>query len=709
MKVYDHKHIKNIALVGAAGSGKTTLSETMLFEAKLISRRGTVETNSTVSDYHKLEHERGSSVYATPLHTEWRNYKINIIDTPGLDDFVGEIIPSLRIADTCVMLINGQHGVEVGTDLIWNYVDRYAKPVIFAINQIDHANSKFDESVAEIKEHFGNNAVVMQYPVNQGEGFNKIIDLLKMIMYEFGPDGGKPSKKPIPESEIARANELHNELVEKAAENDEELMELYFDKGNLNEDELRKGIKIGMMKHEVFPIFCLSAKNDMGSGRLMGFIDNVAPCAVEMKPYATMDGKEMDWNPDGPTSLFFFQTRNEPNVGRLSFFKVVSGELKPGAHLYNSRTGQTENIHQLYIMDGKERNPIEKLMAGDIGATLKLKDTHTNDTLHEGKDDIQIKHIDFPHPRIYVAIYVKNTKDDEKLSEVLRKLQEEDPTVEVKYSSELRQLILGCQGELHLHITEWKLEHEYGIPVRFEKPRIAYRETIQKSANATFKHKKQSGGAGQFGEVTLKVEPYHQGMADPVGHNIRGKKEIELSWGGKLVFYNCIVGGVIDQRYIPSVMKGVLEKMEVGPLTGSYVRDVCVSLYDGKMHAVDSNDISFKIAGARAFSDAFHNAKAKILEPIYELEVLVPEELMGDVLTDMQSKRAVVQGIESHGKYQIIKVKVPLAEIQTYSTELRSLTKGMASFKGKFDDFAPVPGSLQESLIKDHQKEEAVH
>lgn len=710
MKVYDDKHIKNVALVGASGSGKTTLAETMLFEAGLLNRRGNVESKNTVSDYHEIEHERGTSVYATALHTEWRNYKINLIDTPGLDDFMGEILASLRVADTCLMLVNAQHGVEVGTDIIWNYVDKFAKPVIFAINQLDHTNANFDASFESIKNHYGNNAVLMQYPVNTGENFDAIIDLLKMTMYKFGPDGGKPEKLPIPEDQKARAEQLHNELVEKAAENDEGLMEIYFEKGNLTEDQLRKGLNIGMMKHEVFPVFCLSGLKDMGSGRLMGFIDNVAPSAVDMKPAPTEDGEGLPCDVNGPTVLFVFRTLFEPNLGKLSFFKVVSGEVKLGMHLQNAQSGQSEHLNQLFIMDGKNRNPIEKLVAGDIGATLKLKDTDTNQTLHEQGKEVRIKAISFPEPRHRVAIFTENKSDDEKLGEVLRKLHGEDPTIEIEYSTELKQLILGTQGELHLSIAEYHLNHNYDIPVKFESPRIAYRETIQKSANSTYKHKKQSGGAGQFGEVVMKILPYKEGMPDPEGFNIRDKKVTDLKWGGKLVFYNCIVGGVIDARFIPSIQKGILEKMEEGPLTGSYVRDVCVLVYDGKMHPVDSNDVSFKIAGSMAFKDAFVNAGPKLLEPIQDLEVLVPEDIMGDVMTDLQTRRAIILGIEAKGRYQLIKAKTPLAELDRYSTSLRSITQGRASFSSKFAEFGPVPGNIQEDLIKKHQSTlEEVH
>ena len=710
MKVFDAKHIKNIVLLGAAKSGKTTLAETMLYEAGLINRRGSVENKNTISDYHEIEHERGNSVYATAMHTEWRDYKINVIDTPGLDDFIGEIISSIRVADTCVLLINAQHGIEVGTELIWNYADKYQKPVILAMNQLDHPKSNFDQTLESMKNRFGSAATLMQYPVNQGDGFDSIIDLLKMTMYKFPPEGGKPQKLAIPDEEQEKAQALHNELVEKAAENDESLMELYFEKGSLDEDEMRQGLKIGMMNHEVFPIFCLSAKNNMGSGRMMGFIDNVAPSSIEMKPEPSENDEDMPHKADDPTVLFVFKTLVEPNLGKMSFFKVISGSIEVGKDLINHQTGQHERLNQLFIMDGKNRNPVDRLVVGDIGATLKLKNTSTNHTLKEKGVNQAVRPIQFPGPRIRTAIFAKNKQDDEKLGEVLKKIHQEDPTVQVEYSRELKQLILSCQGELHLAMVKWALEHTYHLDVDFVTPRIPYRETIQKAADASYRHKKQSGGAGQFGEVYLKVEPYHEGMDEPTGFNIRNKEETELPWGGKLVFYNCIVGGVIDLRFLPSIRKGILEKMDEGPLTGSYVRDVRVMVYDGKMHPVDSNDISFKIAGMMAFKQAFTSADPQILEPIYNLEVVVPEELMGDVMTDLQGRRSIIQGMEAKGAYQIIKAKTPLVELDRYTTTLRSITQGRANFSTAFSDYSPVPYDIQQKLMATYsQQEEEVH
>lgn len=698
MKIYDDKHIKNIVFVGAHNSGKTTLAETMLFEAGLINRRGTVETKSTISDYHEIEHEKGNSVFATPLHTEWRNYKINIIDTPGLDDYIGEIISSIRVADTIVTVLNGQYGVEVGTEIIWDYINKYHKPTLFVINQIDHPGINYENSFKSIKSLVGNNAVKIQYPLIV-DGAQCIIDVLKLKMYKFSSEGGKPEKLPIPEDQKVDAIALHNELVEKAAENDEELMELFFEKGSLNEDEMRKGIKAGMLNYDLFPVFCMSALNDMGSGRLMGFIDNVAPAAADLNPEQSVEGKDILPKKENEPVLFVFKTVHQPNLGQITFFKVKSGEVKVNDKLVNSRNGQTEVLNQLFIMNGKDRDPVQKLTVGDIGATLKLKYTETNDTLVEAGTVITVKPIKYPQPRIRRAVFAVNTKDEEKLSDALKKIRSQDPTVEMSFSNESRQLIIACQGELHLATIDWLLKNIYGVEARFEKPKVAFRETIQRASASNYRHKKQSGGSGQFAEVHMKIEPWEEGMPEPEGFNIRGKEEVDLPWGGKLVFYNCIVGGVIDQRYLPSIMKGILEVMEDGPLTGSYIRDVRVMVYDGKMHSVDSNDISFKIAGAHAFKDAFLNANPKLLEPTLDLTIKVPEDMVGNVMTELQTRRSIIQGIESSDHYQILKCIAPETELFGFSTDLRSLTKGRATFNTSFNGYQPVPSNIQNDLV----------
>ena len=702
MKQFDDKHIKNVAFVGAHRSGKTTLAETMLFEAGLISRRGTVENKNTVSDYHEFEHQRGASVFATPLHTEWRNYKINIIDTPGLNDFIGEIMSSIKVADTIVTVINAKHGADIGTEIIWNYVDRYHKPTLFVINKIDSEKANFEQSVESLKELVGNNAALIQYPIKM-DGAQCIIDVLKMRCYKFGPEGGKPEKLPIPEDQLEKASKLHNELVEKAAENDEELMELYFDKGTLNENEMRKGIKLGMLNHDLFPVFCVSALNDMGSGRLMGFIDNVAPAAADLKPKQTIEGELIRPDKKADTSLFVFKTLYQPNLGQITFFKVMSGEVNVNDKLFNTRTGEAETLNQLLIMDGKQKHNVEKLTVGDIGATTKLKFTETNDTLSHSAEAGTFKPIKFPQPRLTKAVFAENKSEEEKLSEALRRIHSQDLTIELSYNNETNQTLVATQGELHLATLTWILENVYGVSARFEAPKISYRETIQRSATANYRHKKQSGGSGQFGQVHLKIEPYFEGMPEPEGFSLRGKEVVELAWDGKLVFYNCIVGGVIDQRYLPSIMKGILEVMESGPLTGSYARDIRVMVYDGKMHSVDSNDISFKIAGAHAFKEAFLNAKPKLLEPVELMELKAPEQMIGSVMTELQSRRAVIQGVHMEANYQILKCEIPSSELSDFSSQLRSITQGRATYSTRFKGYNPVPFNIQQTLIREQQ------
>lgn len=701
---FDTNHVKNIVLLGHAGSGKTSLAESMLFEAGIISRRGTVALRNTVSDYHELEQERGNTIFSTLMHSRWRGYKINIIDTPGYDDFSGEVISALRVSDTGIMVINAAMGVEVGTDIIWQYTERFKTPMIFAINQLDHEKADYDKALQQVKDHFGTNVVAVQYPLQVGAGFHEIIDVLTMTRYAFKDSGGKPEKLPIPDSEKEKAERLHKELVEAVASNDERLMETYFEKGELSEDDMKEGMKQAMINHDLFPVFCLSAERNMGSGRLMGFIDNVCPSANEMPPQITRKGEKLPCKADGPACLFVYKIVSEPHVGELSFFKVYSGVVKSGMDLVNENTHVSEKISQLFIVEGNKRTNVNELSAGDIGATLKLKSTHVNNTLHEKGRDIELQPIVFPSPNMSMAIEPVNKGEDEKLSQALHQLVEEDPTVIVEVSSELKQTIIHCQGDMHLAVIKWKIEHLAKIEVRFLKPRIAYRETIRKAADAQYRHKKQSGGAGQFGEVHMRIEPWTDGMPEPAGLNIRGRETHELPWGGKLVYYNCIVGGAIDVRFLPSILKGVMEKMQEGPLTGSYVRDIRVSVYDGKMHPVDSNDISFKLAGLQAFRQAFKVADPQLLEPIYHLEVMCPDDLTGAVMGDLQTRRAIVEGMESEGHFTRILAKVPIAEMHEYSSSLRSITQGRAKFSMQFNSYQVVPVELQKKLTEEYNR-----
>ena len=704
---FDTSHVKNIVLLGHAGSGKTSLAECMLFEAGLITRKGSVAEQNTVGDYHELEQERGNSIFSKLMHTKWRGYKINILDTPGYDDFVGEVLSALRVADTGVMLLNATMGVEVSTDVIWEYTDKFRTPMIFAVNKLDHDKADFDRTVREAKDHFGNKVTVVQYPRQQGAGFHEIIDVLRMVMYKFRDTGGKPEKLPIPDEERERADQLHKELVEAIASNDESLMEKYFDKGELDEDEMKQGLKHAMINHDLFPLFCLSAERNMGSGRLMGFIDNVCPSANEMAPQKTMNGDELPCDPNGQPCIFVYKTISEPHVGDLSFFKVFSGTIKTGMELVNESNGVIEKINQLFLMEGNKRMPVNELTAGDIGATLKLRNTHVNNTLHTKGKNIELQPIEFPSPNMTVAIEPQRKGEEERLAQALHQLREEDPTLIVEVSQELKQTLLHCQGDMHLAVAKWKIENLFKVDVKFNKPRIPYRETIRRVAESNYRHKKQSGGAGQFGEVFMRIEPWYEGMPEPNGLTVRGRETFDLPWGGKLVYYNCIVGGAIDNRFMPSILKGVMEKMHEGPLTGSYVRDVRVCVYDGKMHPVDSNDISFKIAGLMAFKQAFQQADPQVLEPVNHVEVLCPEDLTGAVMGDLQARRGVVEGMDTEGHFQKIIAKVPQAELHDFSSSLRSITQGRAKFKMHFESYLPMSYDLQRKLTEEYSKTEA--
>lgn len=705
MATFHTTNVKNIVLLGHAGSGKTTLAECMLFEAGITTRRGSVEEKNTVADFYELEKERGNSIFSKLLHTQWRGYKINIIDTPGYDDFAGEVVSALRVADTGVMLLNANFGVEVGTDIIWEYTEQFKTPMILAVNKLDQDKADFDRTVRQAREHFGRNVVVVQYPVNQGLEFNSIIDVLRMTLYQFPPEGGKPKKLSIPDAEKEKAERLHKELIEAIAENDEGLMEKYFDKGELDEDEMKIGLKKAMINHDLFPVFCVCAKKNMGSGRLMGFIDNVCPSANEMPPQTTKAGDKLICDAALPACIFIYKTISEPHIGETSYFKVYSGVVKPGMELVNESNGVTEKISQLFIVEGEKRTSVNELEAGDIGATIKLKHTHVNNTLHARGKNYELPPIAFPSSLMSIAIESTQKGDEEKLSLALHQVQEEDPTVRVEVSQELKQTILHCQGELHLSVIKWKLEHiAKNLHVRFTKPKIPYRETIRKAVQSSYRHKKQSGGAGQFAEVFMQVEPYYEGMPDPKGFNVRGRDEYKLDWGGKLVFLNCIVGGAIDVRFLPSILKGVMEKMQEGPLIGSHVRDVRVSVYDGKMHPVDSNDISFKIAGLMAFKHAFQQADPQILEPVYQLTVLCPDELTGSIISDLQTRRGIIEGMDTEGHFTKISTRVPLAEMQDYSSSLRSITQGRAKFRMEFADYVAAPFEIQRRLIDEYNK-----
>ncbi|MBK7173756.1 MAG: elongation factor G [Bacteroidales bacterium] len=705
MKVYKTNEIKNIALIGGAKSGKTTLAEAMLFEGGLINRRGSVEDKNTISDYREIELERQNSVTSTVLYAEYKGKKINILDCPGFDDFIGEVVAALKVADTAVMLVNAQNGVEVGTEINWRHTVKNNTPVVFVVNQLEHEKANFDETIRQLKSQFGGNITVAQFPVGDGHAFQGIVDLLQMKMYKFSD--GKTEVVDIPASEQDKAEELHNALIEKAAESDESLMEAFFENGTLTIEQIETGIKTGIITRGLFPVFCVSAKQNKGVGRLMEFITTTAPSPNEMPATKTTGGKELKCNIADPASLFVFKTSIEEHLGEIAFFKVYAGEVHEAMDMINGLNSGKERLPQLFAIAGKKREKIEKVSAGDIAATIKLKNTRTNDTLNSPKnsDDV-ITPIEFPAPKISFAVKAKNQGDEEKLGARLNEMHKVDQTLEVEYSKELKQILLKGQGELHLNIAKWHLEVLDKIAIDYIAPKIPYRETITKSATAMYRHKKQSGGAGQFGEVHMLIEPYTEGMSFQNSYPVRGTDEHLLPWGGKLVFNNCIVGGSIDARFLPAILKGIMEKIEEGPLTGSYARDIVVNVYDGKMHPVDSNELAFKLAGRQAFKEAFKNAGPKILEPIYDVEVIVPADRMGDIMTDLQGRRAIIMGMESEGNYQKIKAKVPLAEMNRYSTALSSITSGSGTYSLKFGEYSQVPPDVQNALLKAYEEQE---
>lgn len=714
MKEYKTDEIRNIALLGSSGSGKTTLAEAMLFESGVIKRRGDIASGNTVCDYFPVEKEYGYTVFSTLFSVEWAGRKLNFIDCPGSDDFVGGLVSALDITDCCLALVNAQYGIEVGLINQFRYIERAKKPALFIVNQLDHEKADFAASLAQLKERYGGKVVVIQYPVNPGTGFNQVIDLLKMKMYQWEAEGGKPTVLDIPAAQLAEAEELRQALIESAAEHEETLMERFFENGSLSEEEIVEGMRKGILLGDMYPLFCVSAAKDMCVRRTMEFLGDIAPRVTEAPAPITTEGVEVAPDANGPLSVHFFKTTVEPHIGEVQYFKVMSGTLREGCDLINVNRGSKERIGQLYVVAGQTRDKVTQLVAGDLGATVKLKDLRCGNTLNEKEIDWQYPQVEFPAPKFRRAIRSINASDQEKLSEILHRMTEEDPTWVVEQSKELRQTIVSGQGEFHLRTLKWRIEHNEKLEVEFLEPRIPYRETITKQARADYRHKKQSGGAGQFGEVHLIVEPYTEGMPIPEIYRFGGQEfkisardtqEITLDWGGKLIYVNSIVGGAIDARFMPAILKGILARMERGPLTGSYARDVRVIVYDGKMHPVDSNEISFMLAGRNAFSEAFREAGPKILEPIYDVEVSVPADYMGDVMSDMQNRRGMIMGMDSKRGYELIKAKVPLKELSNYSTALSSLTGGRASFTMKFASYELVPADIQDKLIAAHNEE----
>lgn len=701
MNVYQPDRIRNVVLLGHAGSGKTTLAETMLFEAGTLRRRGAILDKSTVSDYHEIEKEKEKSVFSSFLNLDWRGSKINLIDTPGTPDYIGEVVGALRVADTAVFVLNAENGVEVQTESLWKYTQKYRIPSLFIVNKPDAGQADFQKAVDMAEEQFGRGVVVVQYPYSEGDDFHAIIDVLKMTMYEFPEKGGKPDKLPIPESHQAQAELLHNELVESVAENDETLLDMYLEQGELTESQMRDGLQAALLKRDLFPIFCNCAARNMGTGRVMGFIGNVAPNPLEANPPQDTDGNEINLDEDGSPVLFMFKNSSESHVGDLLYFKVYGGSVHPGTDLHNSATGNSVRLSGLYLTNGEKRSEVNQINTGDIGAAVKLKDTGVNDTLHEKGRKLQLEPIHFPAPIIRTAIRLKRTGDEDRLGNALHQLQREDLSMQVEHSPELRQILIHGQGEEHLAVIKYELENRFNLEIEYATPRIPYRETITKETRTKYKHKKQSGGAGQFGEVELLMEPLEDNMREHNNLKVRDEQVIELDWGGRLVFRNCIVGGVIDNRFIPAILKGVMEKMENGPMSNCRVRDLRISVIDGSMHSVDSNDAAFKTAALMAFKKGFMRAAPKLMEPIHEIIVTVPAPYMGDVMSDISTRRGQILGMDAEGSIQKIKAQVPLEELDHYATQLKSMTQGSASYRREFSHYAAVPHEKQERIVNE--------
>ena len=704
MKNYSTDKIRNVVLLGGTRCGKTTLAETIMFEGKVIDRRGTIEGKNTVSDNTEVEQIFQRSIYSTPFYAEFQDHKLNFIDAAGADDFIEGAILGLNVCDSAIMVVNAGAGVEVGTEIHGRYVEQYKKPMIIAVNQLETEKANWDNTLDSLHQAFGSKAVPVQFPVNPGMEFNAVVDVLKMKMYKFSGEDGKTEECDIPADLAGKAEEMHSAVVEMAAESDEALMEKFFEAGELSEEELHAGLNAGFVKGEFYPVFCISGKKDMGVKRMLEFLTEVAPAPQE--------------DAAGKTSLFVYKTALEQHLGDVTYLKVVSGKISEGQDFVNVDNGSKERITTLYAVAGKKKEKVTELVAGDMGCTVKLKAVKTNQTLNAPGYDTAFPPIEFPPAKYRAAIRALDEKDDEKLGEALNRAAAEDPTMRVEYSKELRQTIINGMGEQHINILKWHLNNDYKIDVEFFAPKIPYRETITKVATAEYTHKKQSGGAGQYGRVVMLIEPIVEGV-EPTGRfkidgkdtqlTIKGKEEADLDWGGKFEFVNCVVGGAIDAGFMPAIKKGIMQKLEEGPLTGSYARDIRVYIYDGKMHPVDSKEIAFIIAGRNAFKDAFKKAGPKLLEPIYMVEIMVPGDCTGDVMSDIQNRRGIIEGMGAEKGFQVLRARVPLAELYRYSTTLSSITSGRGTFTMTFIEYQQVPMDVQEKLLKEYeesQKEE---
>lgn len=691
MKEFNAENIRNLAFVGHGGSGKTSITEFLLYTAGEINRIGSIDEGNTVSDYNANEIERKISISSTPLHIERNNVKINFIDTPGYSDFVGQVISSLHVADTAVVVIKGAEGVEVGTEINWETIKRQNIPAAIIVNKLDNEHSKFNETIQMAKDRLSPDVTVVSFPIDEGINFTTVVDILKMKALTFtDPNSRKVTEGEIPDQYKEQAQTLREELIEKVAESSEELMNKFFEEGTLNDVDLQKGLKAALMNGSCIPAFAASARKGVGLNDFLDFVVSYFPSPKDAPPAEgqLVDNEnkiEIQCDEKGEPACLVFKSLSEQHLGELSIFKVYSGSLTAGMDLVNTSRGKTERLGQLFVLNGKQRTEVAKLNAGDIGAVVKLKDTHTGNTLAAKNFSVKIKGIEFPESVIRGAVLAKAKGDEDKISTGLHTAHEEDPTLTVRYDPELAQTIVSGQGELQLSLAIKMLKDRYGVEVDLVEPRIPYRETIKgRCDDAEFKHKKQSGGRGQYGHVHLKLEPQPRGEG--------------------FEFVNAIVGGVVPGRFIPAVEKGLNEIMTKGILTGSKVIDVKVTLFDGTYHNVDSDEVSFKLAASQAFKKGFLEAKPVILEPIYDVMVKVPEEFMGDVMGDISSRRGKISGMDAEGPFQVIKAKVPLSELYKYSTHLRSLTSGRGIHHREFSHYEEVPKEVETKIVEEYKK-----
>ena len=676
--------IRNLALIGHSGSGKTTLAEALLYTMGAVDRLGRIEEGNTASDYQKEEMERQISISATPLHGSYSGVKINIIDTPGFSDFSCEVRAALRVVDAAIVVVDALTGPEVGTEFVWKFAQQQGVPRVIFINRLDKEHASFEKTLQMLKDLFGASVVPLQVPLGEGPAFGQIVDLIRAKSYSYKPGQPKAQVGDTPADSKSKFDGMQKSLMESVAETDEGLLNVYCEAGELNKDQLLEGLCKGFWGGSLFPVFCGSAYLPAGADRLLEVIvemfphPDTRPAVKGVRPDSTAEITRS--TRDSATTAFIFKTISEPHLGELSFFRVFSGEVKAGSEIYNSTQKISEKIGQLYSMSGKVRKTMDRVGTGDIGALVKLKNTHTGDTLCDARNPIILPAIDIPDPVHRTAVRPRAKGDEEKLSAGLHALHEEDPSFIASYDPELKQTIVAGQGELQLNIILRKLKDKFGVDVDTEQPGIPYRETIRKSAEGQGKHKKQTGGRGQYGDVWLRLEPLPRGSEDP------------------LEFEDAIVGGVVPGRFIPAVEKGIRGALEEGVISGNRVVDVKVTLFDGSYHDVDSSEMAFKIAASIGFKKVFKECNPVILEPIYDIEVIVPEEYMGDVMGDISGRRGKIQGMDHEGKFQIIKAKVPLAELHTYSINLRSMTSGRGLFRMKFSHYEPVPHDVQEKL-----------